>query len=430
MALASERLQHYISTWILMPLRRLKLKPSVLLITALFLTFIYILHGSLSGSEAPLSENSHAQIAKDVQTKLESMVQMPIDVSDFKGMGERTAAFASLTEALVTDSNLNRIPLLSLLKQQFPWLQHVEWRWYTPFSNIAGAETGLVICVGSKDFLLAAHLIRTLRDVLGSSLPIEIAYAGESDLLATERDALKALDSKLETINLLEYYDESIAGLQNGGFAMKPFALLASRFRKAILVDADVLFLQRPDTIFETHPMLKETGTLFWHDRAYPKVGDFSRRDWIKGLLNGKQPSAMLNQSLFWEYDLWQEMDSGVVCIDKARTSAFMGLLFASWMNTEKVRKEVVYEHVLGKPSTHTPFTSPFYLLLNRPFVIRAELKWFRPISRRQRNLLAGLRTLFFRLLLPPHLRRHDRQRQRHCRREKRQHVQCADPPF
>lgn len=66
---------------------------------------------------------------------------------------------------------------------------------------------------------------------------------------------------------------------------MKPFALLAGRFRKPIIVDAEVLFLQSPDIMFETHPMLKEIESLYWHDRAYPRSGEFGRPNWVKELL-------------------------------------------------------------------------------------------------------------------------------------------------
>lgn len=161
-----------------------------------------------------------------------------------------------------------------LLREQFPWLEDVVSESYTPLSKPAQKDTGIVICVGRKDFIYAIQLIRALRVVVRSTLPIEIAYAGDSDLPTYQRDILKALDPRLDIINLLNYFDEPTAGLLKGGYAVKRFALLASRFRKAILVDADVIFLQRPDTLFKIHPKLKETGTLFWHDRANPVTAE------------------------------------------------------------------------------------------------------------------------------------------------------------
>lgn len=49
-------------------------------------------------------------------------------------------------------------------------------RRFTPGSK------GIVITTGQKRFRFACHLIRNLRDVLGSTLPIQVAYAGEHDL--------------------------------------------------------------------------------------------------------------------------------------------------------------------------------------------------------------------------------------------------------
>ena len=41
---------------------------------------------------------------------------------------------------------------------------------------------GIVISLGKRDFQYACHLIRGLRYGLGSTLPIQIAYAGNDDL--------------------------------------------------------------------------------------------------------------------------------------------------------------------------------------------------------------------------------------------------------
>lgn len=288
--------------------------------------------------------------AHDAEVRLNVSLQSPISISNFTAMGDRMAAFAKLNEALVQDRSLDRTNLISALSHQFPWWK-VDKARYAPWSPPPIAQTGLAVCVGSNNFLVAAHSVRILRNVLNSTLPIEIFYAGENDLSGPRQADLKALDANLETVDLLKCYDDFGAGLQTGGYAMKPFAALASRFEKVILVDADVVFLQRPDNILDEYLALKDTGTLFWHDRAYTDAGDFSRRDWIKGLLDGRQPSALLSQSIFWQEDLWQEMDSGVVCIDKSISTAFMGLLFATWMNSKEIREEIVYKAVLGRSS-------------------------------------------------------------------------------
>lgn len=50
---------------------------------------------------------------------------------------------------------------------------------------------------------------------------------------------------------------------------MKLFAVLASRCQRTIFLDADAVFLQSPDRLFETKAGLMEIGALFWHDRAF-----------------------------------------------------------------------------------------------------------------------------------------------------------------
>ena len=51
-----------------------------------------------------------------------------------------------------------------------------------------------------------------------------------------------------------------------GGWAMRPFAMLASSFKKVILSDADTIFLQDPRKLLH-EPTFQEYGSIFWHDR-------------------------------------------------------------------------------------------------------------------------------------------------------------------
>lgn len=303
---------------------------------------------SLSGSHG----TNYAEVANSTHIQLQAMVQQHTEISDFAGMGDRMALFSRLAHAVTQDRSLDYKPLVALLRQQFHWWEPA-WSIYAPWNSrgwIQKPTTGIVICAGAQNFVLAGHLIRTLRKTLKSTLPIEIAYSGEADLPFVNRAALKALDNNIETVNLLDYFDDNIAGLQNGGFAQKPFAMLASRFQKVILLDADTVFLQNPDHIFETEPGLAETGTLFWHDRAFfqSDASNGDRHSWLNGFMDGREPSGMLNQSLFWTEGVYHEMESGVVCMDKARPGVFMSLVFATWMNTREVRS-VTYAHTYGK---------------------------------------------------------------------------------
>ena len=142
---------------------------------------------------------------------------------------------------------------------------------------------------------------------------------------------MKDLDPSLELINILDHYDENVAGLQGGGYAMKPFAALASSFESVIIIDADTIFMQRPDEWFDKDEGLKKTGTLFFHDRAY--LGR-KTTNWVKEVLteSGRTPSPMLNSSMYWQEELEHQQESGVVYFNKAIPSAFMSLLFTTYM--------------------------------------------------------------------------------------------------
>ncbi|KAI9846843.1 MAG: hypothetical protein M1838_001118 [Thelocarpon superellum] len=279
------------------------------------------------------------------------------NTSEFGSMGERIAAYASHIKTLMADTRLSRTSLLNLLERDFPWFWpaapiFLPWSASATATASAHDTTGLVISVGTGNVVFATHLIRSLRNVLQSTLPIQIAYSGDADLSPDGRDQLLQLGPDIEMLDLSRSFNGSLVGLETAGWGQKPFAMLASRFRKVMLVDADVVFLQNPDRTFETQPGLVETGTLFWHDRAFVK-DDRSRRDWLRSLMQEKEPSEMLQRSLFWRANAWQEMESGVVCLDKGRPEVFMSLVYAAWMNTEVVRTAQTWQHVHGDKETY-----------------------------------------------------------------------------
>jgi hypothetical protein len=303
-------------------------------------------HGSVPPSPADGAALRAINTAFD---DLEFLLDKPIGTFDFAAKGDRVAAFADLVTTLQDHGITNHERLNALVRKEFPWWKSNNHK--NLFQDISG-QAGIVVCVGSGNALFAGHLIRTLRNVLKSTLTIQIAYAGDDDLSKKDQDALLRLNTDLELLNLLDHFDESVAGLRDGKYAMKPFAVIASRFRKTVLVDADVIFLQKPETIFDLHGGIETTGSLFYHDKAYKMEGQ-SRAAWVRTLLNGRPPSPYLENSLFWKEDLWQEMESGVVAFDKGHSRILMTLLFSAWMNTKEVREKETYSHVLGDKETY-----------------------------------------------------------------------------
>ena len=293
----------------------------------------------------------HSSVVSTIAHDLDILYDGALDISNFAAMGERFSKFSLLTESTLAARPVDTKPLLRRLKKYYPWWQPLPTT-YTPWQQDHRAPaggTGIVICVGSSNLIYAIHLVLSLRNVLNSKLPIQIAYAGNSDLSFTDRVNITDLGPDIEALNLLDVFDEEIAGLENGGWAMKPFAMLASRFQKTIVLDADAMFVRSPDDLFETEPGLIETGTLFWHDRAFNPDSE-EPITWVKSLIGDRQPSTLLNSSLLWQNGVFHEMDSAAVCMDKGRPKVFMSLLFATWMNLRQVRDEVTYTHVHGKP--------------------------------------------------------------------------------
>ncbi|POR36819.1 Uncharacterized protein TPAR_02986 [Tolypocladium paradoxum] len=212
---------------------------------------------------------------------------------------------------------------------------------------------GIVIPVGGggQAVRFAAHLIVSLRDVLGCRLPIQIVYAGDTDLTKKQRDALASFDStkNIEFLDVFTMFDDSTLSLQQGHWAIKPFAALASRFEQVILLDSDAVFLQQPEQLLKQRAY-HDTGAYLFHDRLLWQHEFRERHEWWKDQI--KEPSPALNRSRVWTEDYAEECDSGVVVLDKSRRQVFVGLLHIAWQNTRDVREEVSYKLTYGDKET------------------------------------------------------------------------------
>lgn len=264
------------------------------------------------------------------------------------------------------------------LLNEFAFLNGSEPSIYLPWlarsSEIQDPSVGFVVCAGSKNYHMAAHLIRSLRRVHNSQTPIEIAYAGDDDLQPAHRDFLANLEPNVSFLDLLAEFPAAKADLVDGGWAMKPFAALASRHARTVLMDADAVFLTTPDALFggtEPDPGLARTGALFHHDRAIKRGGH--RKEWMEAQIRatGFPPSLHLsNHSRFLTGETWHEADSGVVALDKSIPSILLGLIFATWMNTKEVRDEVTYANFHGDKET-------FWIAMELSGVEYAFERWY-----------------------------------------------------
>ncbi|KAI9483045.1 MAG: mannosyltransferase putative-domain-containing protein [Benjaminiella poitrasii] len=212
------------------------------------------------------------------------------------------------------------------------------------FNNDGSNSKGIVLCVGNAQFKFAASTIRSLREVLNCDLPIEIFYIRDDDLSAAKRSYLESEFSNVTLRKLEDYVGNYYTRF--GGWAMKPFAMLASRFTELIMMDADVFFLQSPSTLF-VDKGYQTTGSLFFYDRTlFP---DWEKGpDWMRSFL--PTMSTLVPNTRWFKGLSSHEQESGVVVIDKRKS--LLGLLSTCKMNGITERDEVVYKHVHGDKET------------------------------------------------------------------------------
>jgi alpha 1,3-mannosyltransferase len=208
---------------------------------------------------------------------------------DLGHIARHTAAMNDLlnvhahTPATTFERTSIRQTIYTIQEALYPWITKPKDSENSTYSSIFDImdsyteEAGIVICVGRVGFRWAVHQIVTLRAVLGCSLPIEVFYGGDDDLPEPYRTFIETLENAFPTFGSISTVDikqkfpdpDGVLGLP-GGWAMRPFAILASSFKTVILTDADVVFLQDPKILLQ-EPALANYGSVFWLDRLlYP----------------------------------------------------------------------------------------------------------------------------------------------------------------
>ncbi|KAF9366153.1 hypothetical protein BGX34_005704 [Mortierella sp. NVP85] len=233
-------------------------------------------------------------------------------------------------------------PALQLLQRMeqvtFPWIWKHHKTSYDLYSEYSGQ--GIIMCVGNGHTKYARTAIKVLREVVKSELPVEIYYIGEGDLTLDNREWYEKFEN-VKTIDIRTVIDDDM--LKLSGWAVKPFAVLISRFKEAILMDSDAYFLADPVVLFEDSGY-KEVGTVYFYDRLlFPGAGR-KQRVWMEEFL--PTMSNHPGKTAWFNYQGDHEMESGVVAIDKGRH--FLGLLAICKMNDYYERNQVTYQMTWG----------------------------------------------------------------------------------
>ena len=200
------------------------------------------------------------------------------------------------TQAFHKDRQALRDTIDKMQRALYPWITqskgHHEYSSLFDLIDSYTEEAGIVISTGvDGGFRWAVHQIISLRTVLNCTLPIEVFYGGDSDLPIEYRRFIESIGSSfpdhgsIRTVDITEKFPdpEGILDLP-GRWAMRPFALLASSFKTAILTDADTIFLQDPRVILD-EPTYKQYGSIFWHDRLNINAGVEETYKWTEELL-------------------------------------------------------------------------------------------------------------------------------------------------
>ncbi|RLN48835.1 hypothetical protein BBJ29_005856 [Phytophthora kernoviae] len=175
------------------------------------------------------------------------------------------------------------------------------------------SRDGIVMVVYPKLIASAYATIKTLRDVLGCRLPIEIwfrraemnGYAGSFKPLET-----LAADNATSFITFHEITDWHAVG-----FGTKVFAIYNSHFERVLFLDADNAPTRDPAFLFESQEFV-DTGAVFWPDFWLPTRTIFN----------------VHSQSLVWElldipFVNMFEQESGQLLIDRRRHTEALELV-------------------------------------------------------------------------------------------------------
>ncbi len=169
-------------------------------------------------------------------------------------------------------------------------------------------------------------LLSFLRQVHHCRLPVEIWYLGEADLSPELRAAFDRFDVEFVDAGR----DLRVSGRRpENGWELKACAVALSRFAEVVWLDADLLPLIDPTTLFED-PHYHSAGALFW-----PDIRSVNRFNPIWSIAGTAPPDG-------------PEYESGMVVLDKSRH--WPELQLALHFNQQS---DFYYRYLLGDKDTY-----------------------------------------------------------------------------
>ncbi|KAJ3070828.1 hypothetical protein HDU98_006169, partial [Podochytrium sp. JEL0797] len=284
---------------------------------------------------------------------------------DRKYLHDKLSTPSTPTATLTTQLELIIDNLTNLM---FPWISASR------FKSIRALQTspkpksrGIIFSTGRGHFELCVHAIVSLRTILNCNLPIEVHHLGPNDLDPQMIQSFNAMPG-VRTVDVWDFWGQEARNI--GGWAVKPFALLASEFEQVMFLDADAVFIQSPEVLFTKSTIFKQYGQLFYHDRT------ITGYDWCYNWFNEFVPhiSRYTNSLRFQSKNTVHEMESGVVVLDKGRTDVLMALLTTAKMNMQVERDGMTYKLMHGDKETYVSAFFDDRVILSGAKVLRSGM--------------------------------------------------------
>ncbi|KAG9691984.1 glycosyltransferase family 71 protein, partial [Aureobasidium melanogenum] len=192
----------------------------------------------------------------------------------------------------------------------FPWTSPYFSDHMTLHGHMYNAGRGIAISGSNAQASYIKTAISSFR-AMGCTLPVEIMYLGEEDMSEDTRADLETIPDVI-TRDLKKMVDDH--GWEIKGWAGKAHAAFMSSFREVILLDADVLFFDNPELLFND-PGYVDTGALFFSDRTiFPQ----DKRTFLRKILP-KPVSSKVKENRWWKGETCEGQEAGVVVVDKWR---------------------------------------------------------------------------------------------------------------
>lgn len=156
---------------------------------------------------------------------------------------------------------------------------------------------GIVFTAGGIKYTTCAWVAVSLLRSVGCNLPIEFWYLGN--------EISKEVVESFETLNVEFRNFNEIGKVALAGFMLKPLAIIHSRFKEVLFLDADNNCVKDPEYLFSSEEY-KQHGCIFWPD--YFKTSKSNSIWSIIGTHTYNIPEQESGQILINKERCWQEL--------------------------------------------------------------------------------------------------------------------------